>query len=352
MVDDLYQLYLRLGWPCRVSFPFNVYLVAMRERRASRCWSTLPLWRKWCLRTGLVDDPGQRKIHDQPIPLAGGLAVMTGLLVPTLLACLVLWWQGAGGSAGQAPASATPASADRPMPALLDPHSAFLLQYGLGRRALELAGIFLGAFGMLWVGWLDDKHELRPGAKFAGQFLVAALVAASGARITLFVPSLLFSYAITILWILTVINAFNFMDNMNGLCAASGRSGPALRHHCGGGRPIPGGPDRLPDLRRAARLPALQLSPRPRLSGRCRQPPRRLPAGGAGDSAALLYRASSAPVGGVDSPAGPGRSRCWTWFGSSVLRWRIGQPFYQGDTNHLSHRLVRRGLTRVRRRCW
>ena len=30
-----------------------------------------------------------------------------------------------------------------------------------------------------------------------------------------------------------------------------------------------------------------------------------------------------------------------------VLRWRLGQPFYQGDTNHLSHRLVRRGLTRT-----
>ena len=29
-----------------------------------------------------------------------------------------------------------------------------------------------------------------------------------------------------------------------------------------------------------------------------------------------------------------------------LLRWRIGQPFYQGDTNHISHRLVRRGLTR------
>jgi UDP-GlcNAc:undecaprenyl-phosphate GlcNAc-1-phosphate transferase len=26
------------------------------------------------------------------------------------------------------------------------------------------------------------------------------------------------------------------------------------------------------------------------------------------------------------------------------LRWRLGQPFYIGDTNHLSHRLVRRGL--------
>jgi UDP-GlcNAc:undecaprenyl-phosphate GlcNAc-1-phosphate transferase len=30
-----------------------------------------------------------------------------------------------------------------------------------------------------------------------------------------------------------------------------------------------------------------------------------------------------------------------------LLRWRRGQPFYQGDTNHLSHRLVRRGLSRT-----
>ena len=28
-----------------------------------------------------------------------------------------------------------------------------------------------------------------------------------------------------------------------------------------------------------------------------------------------------------------------------LLRWRMGQPFYLGDTNHLSHRLVRRGLS-------
>ena len=31
-----------------------------------------------------------------------------------------------------------------------------------------------------------------------------------------------------------------------------------------------------------------------------------------------------------------------------ILRWRLGQPFYRGDTNHLSHRLVRLGLTRTR----
>ena len=47
-------------------------------------------------------------------------------------------------------------------------------------------------------------------------------------RITLFVNRDVFSYAITILWILTVINAFNFMDNMNGLCAGLGAIGALL----------------------------------------------------------------------------------------------------------------------------
>ena len=79
-----------------------------------------------------------------------------------------------------------------------------------------------GAISITILGWLDDKHELKPLPKFAGQFLIAVLVAIACKRITLFVPSVAFSYAITILWLLTVINAFNFMDNMNGLCSGLG----------------------------------------------------------------------------------------------------------------------------------
>jgi UDP-GlcNAc:undecaprenyl-phosphate GlcNAc-1-phosphate transferase len=30
-----------------------------------------------------------------------------------------------------------------------------------------------------------------------------------------------------------------------------------------------------------------------------------------------------------------------------LLRWRMGKPFYVGDTNHLSHRLVRAGLSKT-----
>ena len=165
------------------------------------------------------------KIHNQPIPLAGGLAVMTGLLLPVLLASLVLWWEGGRGVLRAQP---SPAESTAGAPSLAFPLSPTIgsdLLYGLERRGLELAAIFFGALGMLAVGWLDDKRELSPAVKFGGQLLVAAIVAASGARITLFVNNVVFSYAVTMLWILTVTNAFNFMDNMNGLCAGLGVSG-------------------------------------------------------------------------------------------------------------------------------
>ncbi|MCX6928836.1 MAG: MraY family glycosyltransferase [Verrucomicrobia bacterium] len=328
-----------------MSFPFNIYpLVA-----AAACATvlvTLPLWRNWCLRTGLVDDPGHRKIHDQPIPLAGGLAVMTGLVIPTLLACLVLWWQRKNGGPSAIPliSGSTPHGTGRL--GMIDPDSTFLLQYGLGRRATELACILLGAFGILFVGWLDDKHELRPRAKFAGQFLIALCVAASGARITLFVPSVVFSYAITILWILTVINAFNFMDNMNGLCAGLGAIGAyhfaliaaadnqylvALLAFLTFGALLGFLPYNFPRARAflgdagshlvGYLLAVLAILPH---FYTMRHPHR---------WAVLI------PLLVLALPLG---DMAWV----VLLRWRIGQPFYQGDTNHLSHRLVRRGFTR------
>jgi UDP-GlcNAc:undecaprenyl-phosphate GlcNAc-1-phosphate transferase len=183
-----------------VTFPINFFFAAFAGAFLTTLLA-LPLWRRWCLRVNLVDDPGARKIHDKPIPLAGGLAVLTGILLPLFAGAILLKLHVAKIS------------------------SAGLIVHGLDRRALELAAIAFGAIAITFLGWLDDKHELKPLPKFAGQFLIALLVAIACKRITLFVPSLFFSYAITILWLLTVINAFNFMDNMNGLCAGLGAIG-------------------------------------------------------------------------------------------------------------------------------
>jgi UDP-GlcNAc:undecaprenyl-phosphate GlcNAc-1-phosphate transferase len=184
-------------------FPFNFFCATFAFAFLTTL-AALPLWRKWCLRLNLVDDPGERKIHDQAMPLAGGYAVLTGILAPLAI--------GAGFI----------------KLGIVKVSFANLIAHGFERRGLELAAIAAGAIAITILGWLDDKHELKPLPKFAGQFLIALLVAVACKRITLFVPNVAFSYVITILWLLTVVNAFNFMDNMNGLCAGVGAIGGFL----------------------------------------------------------------------------------------------------------------------------
>jgi len=311
-----------------MTFPFNVYLLAFAGGFLASTL-TLPAWRKWCLRTGLVDDPGHRKIHESPIPLAGGLAVMTGLLVPPAIAAVFLKLQ-----------------ITEPR-GLLDPNTVGLFGYGFTRRTIQLAAILLGALGMVGVGWLDDKHELRPAAKFGGQLLIATLVAAAGVRITLFVDNILFSYAITVLWILTVTNACNFMDNMNGLCAGLGLIGA----WCFAWSAAVNGQYLVTSIALLTCGALLGFLP-------FNFPKAKAFLGDAGSHLvgyvlavlAILphfYSRGNSDTLAVLKPllilAVILGDLVWVVF----LRWRIGRPFYVGDNNHLSHRLVRRGLSRT-----
>jgi len=287
------------------------------------CASTLlavPLWRAWSRRVGLVDDPGPRKNHEQSMPLAGGLAILTGLLVPLTALAILLQLKVMPGEVAEK------------------------IRYGVTHRAGQLGAILAGAIGMCVLGWLDDRHELRAAPKFAGQLVVAALVAAAGIRITLFVPSLAFSYLITILWLVIVTNAFNFMDNMNGLCAglaliASSLLGLTSALH---GHYLVAA---ISFLVSGAVLGFLPYN-FPRASVFL------------GDSGSHLvgyllavlailphfYTRKNPHPWAVLSPllilAVPLADLVWV----VGLRWRLGQPFYVGDNNHLSHRLVRRGL--------
>jgi len=183
-----------------VTFPLNFFACAFVGAFATSLL-VLPLWRKYCLHTNLVDDPGHRKIHDTPVPLAGGFAVLTGILLPLGAGALLLK-QG-----------------------VIKTASAAAVIHGLDRRGTELAVLAFGAVAITMLGWLDDKHELKALPKLIGQILVAIAVTTACKRITLFVHSDIFSYTVTILWLLTIINAFNFMDNMNGLCAGLGAIG-------------------------------------------------------------------------------------------------------------------------------
>lgn len=319
-----------------MSFPLNFYLLALAGGFATT-FLTMPLWRRWAYASGLVDDPGHRKIHEHPIALAGGLAVLGGLLVPLLVGAAFIAAGPHGAIEPSEAARSAEAAARNPLGAL---------GYGFARRAPQLIAIVLGAVAMTILGWLDDRLELRPASKFAGQVVIALLVAAAGVRITLFVPNLLFSYAITVLWILTVTNAFNFMDNMNGLCAGLGVIGAA----CFACSAAAQGQYLVALLALSACGALLGFLP-------YNYPKATIFLGDAGSHLvgfllgvlAILphfYSRQNPQVWAVLTPllvlAVPLADLAWV----VVLRWRAGRPFYIGDTNHLSHRLVRRGWSK------
>jgi UDP-GlcNAc:undecaprenyl-phosphate/decaprenyl-phosphate GlcNAc-1-phosphate transferase len=305
-----------------VNFPLNVYVPAFLGAGLVSFLS-LPIWRGICRRAGLVDDPGKRKIHETPIPLAGGFGVLTGMVAPLLVGAATIHWDfkrlGLTGS---------------------------LLAHGLQVRHPELAAIVAGAFIIVILGCLDDRFELGPAAKFGGQLLVAALVAAANVRITLFVHNLAFSYAITMLWIVTVINAFNFMDNMNGLCAGLGALSAGFFAM-------------IAAVSGQYLVALLGLVVAGSLLGFL---PYNFPKASAflGDTGSHLigyllavmavlphfYSRQFPHPAAVLIPllvlAVPLGDLAWVVW----LRWRLGQPFYLGDNNHLSHRLVKRGWSR------
>lgn len=303
-----------------MSFPLNIYLLSAVSA-ALLTFGLMPIIRRWCERVQLVDDPGHRKIHHTPVPLAGGIAVLAGLLLPWLIlgAC---WKLG-----------------------LFADDARTKIAYGVEHRFWRLGVVLFGAAAMTILGWLDDKHELKPSLKFGGQFLVAAVVAGAGVRITLFVPSVVFSFALTIFWILTLVNAFNFMDNMNGLCAGLSFIGAAFfgLNAAWQGHYLVGA---LAFLCAGALLGFLPYN-FPKATAFLGDAGSHL----VGYMMAVLailshyYSAKNHHKLAVISPllilAVPLFDLAWV----VVLRWRLGKPFYVGDTNHLSHRLVRRGLT-------
>ena len=76
------------------------------------------------------------------------------------------------------------------------------------------------------MGLYDDRKSLGWKLRLAVQIGVAAVLAASGERITLFglgpFSQPIFDAFVTVLWVVGLTNAFNFLDNMDGLAAGVG----------------------------------------------------------------------------------------------------------------------------------
>src|SRR5579859_8004077 len=165
----------------------------------------------WCLtllmtrvspRIGFVDKPGGRKIHANPKPLGDGVAIFWAFAIPMLIGITIIVF-------GHPPQS-------------LEGRVPHLDQYwsGMRERAPMGLGLLLAALVMHVMGLIDDRKALGPYSKLFVQLgTVTALVLALPELRVLTALGGVTSAICTILWITAIANAFNFLDNMDGLSA-------------------------------------------------------------------------------------------------------------------------------------
>jgi UDP-GlcNAc:undecaprenyl-phosphate GlcNAc-1-phosphate transferase len=171
-------------------------------------WFVTWLMKQVSPRIGFVDRPGGRKIHANPRPLGGGVAIFCGFTLPVLAGLIVV--------ALHHP-SAAPAWDQAA-------HVNAAYWSGARQRSPMMFGFIVAAFCMHLLGLWDDRKSLGPYFKLVCQFaIIAAMVSLLDIRALTALDNLGLgrgpSIAVTVLWIAGITNAFNFLDNMDGLSA-------------------------------------------------------------------------------------------------------------------------------------
>jgi len=146
------------------------------------CLSLTPVAISVAIRIDHLDHPGGHKTQESPVPYLGGVALVISFAVAVLAAFFVV-----------------------------QPNSG-------GRELLLILGV---AVGLAIVGLLDDLRQLSPTWRLLAEVGAAAAVWSieSGVEVSGVVPV---DMVLTVLWVVGISNAFNLLDNMDGLSAGLG----------------------------------------------------------------------------------------------------------------------------------
>lgn len=126
-------------------------------------------------RLNWLDQPSRRKVHADPIPLLGGIAMYIAFLIAVPIA--------------------------------------------RSRTVFEEGGaVLIGATLLLLVGIIDDRRGFAPLPKLLAQVLAALVLVVGGVGVE-FLPYPWMNAIATVLWVVGICNAMNLLDNMDGLSA-------------------------------------------------------------------------------------------------------------------------------------
>jgi len=152
-------------------------------------------------RLNYVDRPAARKLHAHPMPYGGGIAIFAAVTSVVVAGAVVL-----------------PAFNGRlhPLPDVVTNNIDLMID-----KLPTLLLILGGGAVVVLVGLLDDLRGMSPRARLGIEAAVAAalFLLSPELRITLFTPLSVASFIYTVLWVTAITNAFNLLDNMDGLSA-------------------------------------------------------------------------------------------------------------------------------------
>lgn len=301
---------------------------ALAVASALLCLLLVPLARRLALRMGLVDRPGERKIHAQAIPYGGGIAIFFTVLIVLAGAysLLVSSWSLPGLAALRAELAA---------------HLSGLQDLETLKR---LGALLVGGAMVFVLGLADDLRGFNPWFKLAIQAAAGLLLFAVDIRVTLFVSHWLPSLLLTLFWMVLMTNAMNLLDNMDGLSAGVGAVASAIFFIIA---------VQAEQIFVASLLAVLfgallgflvyNFHPATLFMG---------------DAGALFlgYMLGAVAMAGTYYHGTQGALSVvmplivlaiplFDTTSVMLIRWRLGTPLMQGDKNHFSHRLVRLGMT-------
>ncbi|NQU95507.1 MAG: undecaprenyl/decaprenyl-phosphate alpha-N-acetylglucosaminyl 1-phosphate transferase [Candidatus Omnitrophica bacterium] len=130
-----------------------------------------PLARQIAFKIKLLDHPSSKKSHAHPTPLLGGLSILLAFFTAVFFTTNI---------------------------------------------NSQMYGILAGGIILMTLGMIDDKLGMMPKMKLSGQILAALIVYKAGVRVITF-EDYYVSMFFTVFWIVGITNAFNLLDNLNGL---------------------------------------------------------------------------------------------------------------------------------------
>lgn len=146
-------------------------------------------------KVGAVDIPNDRRVNKTAMPRLGGLAVIAGFVMSAIYLVITMKVE----------------------------NKIDFISDGLDKKIL---GVFLGGTILTIICFIDDVKGIKPLVKLAGQLLSAIVVASCGVLIDNFsipfeensiIINEVFSYILTIGWIVGITNAINLIDGLDGL---------------------------------------------------------------------------------------------------------------------------------------